>query len=140
MGSNSIVKIFLASEAVVPNWIVARLVRKEEHVFSMGFEQFGRNKIRVLTMVGGAASFYYPLKDDILVKLPGKTHQWRAGFEPRAVLQITNGDGSVIEQNRWLCPSCLQNTGRVSHCVLGIETAEKTLICTNGCKKWTRTF
>lgn len=139
MGPNGIVKIFLASGAVVPHWIMARLGEKED-TFSMGFEQLGQKNIRVLTMVGGTASFFYPVKDDVLVKLPGETHQWLAGFEPRAVLQITNGDGSVIERNYWLCPTCFENTGRVLHCTMAAETAEKTLICTNGCKNWARTF
>lgn len=135
--SNGGVKIFLASGAVVPRWIMACLGEKED-IFSMGFEKFGQKKTRVLTIVGSTASFHYPISDDILVRLPGGTHQWLAGFEARAVLQVTDGDGNVIEQNRWLCPTCLENTGWVSHCVLGVETAEKILICTNGCEKWTR--
>ena len=132
--SNGIVKIFLSREAVIPTWIMRWL---EEHTdyFSVEFENFGGSSIRVLKLVGGQASFCYPNRDDVTIRLPGENHPWASGFYPTAILQITNGDGSVVEQNRLLCPSCHTTTGKVSHHKLG-EKPATVFRCTGCAQEW----
>lgn len=129
---NGNIKIYLSPGAMVPLWIIKRLERHTEEDFSIDFEEFEGSQIRVLKLIGGEASFCYPNRDDVVIKLPGEVHRWASGFDPTAVLQITNGDNSVVEQNRLLCPNCHDTTGRVSHHKVG-ETVTTVFKCKNGC-------
>ena len=131
---NGVVKIYLSPEANVPVWIM-RWLEKHTDYFSVDMEKFGDSSARVLKLIGGEASFCYPAKDDVVIRLPGDTNHWASGFDPTAILQITNGDGSVVEQNRLLCPCCHTTTGKVARHKLG-EKPVTVFKCAGCAQEW----
>ena len=113
------VKLYLAPGVMLPSWILRKLEKPDEdEKIKVEFEEIneGHQKIRVLKIIGGEASFCYPVKDEVIIKFPDEKHAWGSGFIPQAVLQISTLDGTRVEINRLLCVQCFDTTGKiVSH-------------------------
>ena len=128
------VKLYLAAEVMLPSWIVKKLERPDELV-KVELEEVngGRQKTRVLKIIGGEASFCYPAKDDVTIKFPDEQHTWGSGFPPQAVLQISTLDGLRVEKNRLLCEKCFDTTGKIINHRIG-PTCVAVIRCKCGCE------
>ncbi|MEK7078227.1 MAG: hypothetical protein AAB911_01525 [Patescibacteria group bacterium] len=130
------VKLYLAAGVVLPPWIVKKLERPDG-LAKVEFEEVngGSQKVRVLKIVGGEATFCYPAKDDVTVKFPDEKHFWGSGFPPQAVLQISTLDGSRVEKNRLLCPKCFDTTGKIVNHRIG-PTCVAVIKCRRCGQEW----
>lgn len=126
------VKIYLAPGVVLPAWILSKLEKPDDdEKIKVEFEEVTKGqKIRVLKIVGGEASFCCPTKHGVIIKFPDEQHAWGAGFDPQAVLQISTLDGARVERNRLLCEHCFETTGQVARYEIKPAGPEETQLAT----------
>lgn len=132
------IKLYLAAGAILPVWIIRKLEQPDpDEKVKIELEDVNGNtkKIRVLKIIGGEASFSYPVKDDVSIKFPDEQHAWGAGFDPLAVLQISTLDGTRVERNRLLCEKCFDTTGKIAEHHIG-PTCVAIIRCNKCNQEW----